>query len=152
MRTKGSSWGNLNWPSSFPWITTRRRSPSHPLRRRRRRRRWWGRRHWNRLPSSRWLHSFYKWCWGFSWRWFLGLSQSWGLLLDAINWNILQHRSSRCIRMSFWIRGWRSCGNIHIIKKIVQPHWEFTGTWDCSWTRPPPGPSELWNLHIWNGR
>lgn len=144
--TKGSSWDNLNWPSMFLWITTRRRSPSHTWRRIR---------NWNRLLNRRWtnywrrLHSFHKWDQWFIWRWLLGLCQSWGLFLDGINWNILQHSSSRCVCRSFRIRGWRSCGNIHIIKKIVQSHWEFTGARDCSWTRPPPWPSELWNLHIW---
>lgn len=143
MWTGGISRGDLNRPSRFLWITSRR-SPSHPRRRRRR----------NRLPISRWtnhwrwLHRFDKWDQGFSWRWFMGLSQSWRFLLHGINRSLLQHSSLGCVCKSFWIRGWRSCRNIHIIKKIVQSHWEFTGIWACSWIRGPPEPSELCDLHI----
>lgn len=144
MWTRGISWGGLNWPSGFLWITCRG-TPSHPWRRRRR--------NWNRLPSSRWtnywrrLYRFHKGRRGFSWRWFMGLSHSWEFLLYGINWSF-QHSSLGCVYSSFWIRGWRSCKNIHIIKKIVHSHWEFMSIWDCSWIWGPPEPSELRDLRI----
>lgn len=145
MWTRRISWGDLNWPSRFLWITSRR-SPSRPWRRRRR--------NWDRLPVRWWtnywtrLHRFHKRGRGFSWRWLMDLSQSWVFLLHGVNWSIFEHSSSRCVCRSFWIRGWRSCRNIHIVKNIVQSHWEFTDIWGCSWIGGSPEPSELYHLYI----